>query len=463
MTLFPAYAVWNLPVDTAPLHSLNDRWIDIANGHAGHPLHPDFGTVYNGFINGIPTNEIYGNSVPLVPVTITTYAGQSDPVPTGGLPIPTGVVIGGDYPTGPAPEDGSNDQHCLILDLDTNRLHEFYHMTRNGDNTYQARQYSTWDVTSNNLRQNGWTSADAAGLPLSPFLVRYDEVATAVATTGVVPHAFRFTLDLSSPSYLWPARHYAGSGGPLNPPMGMRVRIKANYDISGFSATNQAILRTLKKYGMILADNGGDWFINGSPDSRWDDGDLHNITAITPVDAFEVVDTSYWQVSPDSAEADPTLPIRDIRILDQFDAGVDLQGNFASRLSGDWGGYHSLFVYAYPDNTGNTYVSYNFTGLTAGRPYLVAYTWPNYSGWATNAPWAISDGVTTLGAGTLDLTVAPSDFTDTQTGFVGKELGIFTPNSTELTFTLNGNANNFVIADAMWVEGLPTVQLLGRV
>ena len=176
-------------------------------------------------------------------------------------------------------------------------------MKRNGDGTYTAKQYSRWDYTSNALRRDGWTSADAAGLPVAPGLVRYDEVLVAVASGGVVPHAFRFTLDLTWKPHLWPARHDAPSGGPLNPPMGMRVRLKAAYDISGYSPMNQAILRTLKTYGMILADNGGDWFLNGVPDSRWNPDDLALLRQIVPDDAFEVVDVSGYIVSPDSGQA----------------------------------------------------------------------------------------------------------------------------------------------------------------
>jgi hypothetical protein len=275
--------------------------MDILNGHTGHNLHPDFGTTYRGRYSGIPLNIIAGTGVPKSAVRLTSYASESDSIPVGGLPIPTNVVIEGD----PGPFDSATDNHCLILDTDTHTLHEFYGMQRNGDGTYTAKQYSRWDYTSNALRPDGWTSTDAAGLPIAPGLVRYDEVLVAVASGGTVPHAFRFTLDLTWKPRLWPARHDAPSGGPLNPPMGMRVRLKADYDISGYSPVNQAILRTLKKYGMILADNGGDWFITGVPDARWNDDDLHLLGQIIPHHAFEVVDVSGWMVSPDSGQARP--------------------------------------------------------------------------------------------------------------------------------------------------------------
>lgn len=297
--IFPSNNIWNTPVDAAPLHALNAQWMDVINGHAGHNLHPDFGTTYQDRYNGIPLNIIEGSRVPRARVTLTAYASESDPIPAGGLPIPQDVLIEGD----PGPFDPGADNHCLILDTDTHTLHEFYWLKRNGDGTYTAKQYSRWDYTSNALRPDGWTSADAAGLPLAPGLVRYDEVLVAVASGGVVPHAFRFTLDLTWTPRLWPARHDAPSGVPLNPPMGMRVRLKANYDISGYSPVNQAILRTLKRYGMILSDNGGDWFLNGVPDSRWNPDDLALLQYVIPHDAFEVVDVSGYIVSPDSGEA----------------------------------------------------------------------------------------------------------------------------------------------------------------
>jgi hypothetical protein len=297
--LLPADNIWNTPVDTAPLHPLNTRWMDINNGHSGHNFHADFGTTYRGRYLGIPFNIISGASVPKVAVTLTSYAGESDPIPRGGVPIPRNVIIEGD----PGPFDASADNHCLILDTDTHMLHEFFGMQRNGDGTYTAKQYSRWDYTSNALRRDGWTSADAGGLPIAPGLVRYDEVLAAVASGGTVPHAFRFTLDLSGQPHLWPARHDAPSGGPPNPPMGMRVRLKSDYDISSYSPMNQAILRTLKTYGMILADNGGDWFISGAPDSRWNDTDLSMLGYVIPHDAFEVVYVSALQTNRDSGKA----------------------------------------------------------------------------------------------------------------------------------------------------------------
>src|SRR5262249_34885892 len=150
------------------------------------------------------------------------------------------------------------------------------------------------------LRPDTWTSADAAGLPILPGLVRWEEI-----QAGEIRHALRFTLELTWKGHLWPGRHDAPSGSATNPPMGMRVRLKANYDISKYSRTNQVILRALKKYGMFLADNGGDWFISGAPNPNFNDDDLHLLGQIVPHDAFEVVDTSHWMVDFDSGKAVP--------------------------------------------------------------------------------------------------------------------------------------------------------------
>jgi hypothetical protein len=298
--MFPSVAIWNTAIDTAPLHRLNGQWVN--NSHGGHSFHRDFGWLYRGRLSGIPINFVAGNSVSKVVVKVGAYAKESDIVPPEGLPIPTNVVIEGDTDAGPGVEEPGSDQHCLILDTDTNILHEFYHMSRVGDGTYLARQYSRWNTSSLALRTEGWASTDAAGLPVAPLMVRYDEVLAAVHSGGCVPHAFRFTLDLTWKPHLWPARHDAPSGYEQCPPMGARVRLKANVDIGYLSPINQAIARTLKKYGMILADNGGDWFIQGVPDRRWADADL-SLLNVLPKDAFEWVDTSGWMESPNSMKS----------------------------------------------------------------------------------------------------------------------------------------------------------------
>jgi len=293
--LFPANNIWNVPVDSAPLHPNSAQWMDISNGHAGHPLHADFGTVYLGHLNGIPYN-IVGNTTPLVRVTFapTAYVSESDPLPAAGLPMPADVAAEGD----PPPVDMTGDRHLLLLDVDNKILHEMFAVARQLDGSWTCMGYSRWDLTSNALRPDSWTSADAAGLPILPGLVRWDEL-----QTGEIKHALRFTLALTWRPHLWPARHDAVSGGTLTPPMGMRVRLKANFDISGYSATNQIILKALKKYGMFMADNGGDWYISGAPNPNFDDNDLHLLGQIIPTNAFEVVDISTWMVDPNSGQS----------------------------------------------------------------------------------------------------------------------------------------------------------------
>src|SRR4029077_10550416 len=296
--VFPSDNIWNVPIDTAPLHPLNAQWMDIINGHTGHNLHPDFGSMYAGHWNGIPYN-LATSTTPLVKVVFDAgaYVSESDPLPVAGLPIPVGAIVEGDPPT------GTGDRHLLIVDMDNKILHELATAVLQPDGSYTCHQYSRWDLTSDALRPDGWTSTDAAGLPIFPLLIRKDEI-----MTGVINHALRFTLSLTYKPHLWPARHDAVSGSALNPPFGMRVRMKSGFDITPYSPTNQIILKTLKKYGMFLADNGGDWFISGAPDLTFDDSDLHLLTQIIPNTAFEVVDTSSWMVNIDSAQSNSVPP-----------------------------------------------------------------------------------------------------------------------------------------------------------
>ncbi len=275
LQVYPVNNIWNVPIDKAPVHPNSAMWMDIINGHSGHPLHADFGYMYQGHFNGIPYN-IVGNATPKVAVIwdpAGNYAADSDALPPGGLPIPVDAVAEGD----PAPVDMSGDRHLLLLDTDNKVLHELYAVTRQSDGSWLCRGYAHWDLTSNALRPDGLSSADAAGLPILPGLVRWYEI-----QTGAINHALRFTLALTWRPHLWPARHDAVSGSTLNPPMGMRVRLKANFDISGYSATNQVILKALKKYGMFLADNGSDWFVSGAPNANFNDDDLHLLTQIVP-------------------------------------------------------------------------------------------------------------------------------------------------------------------------------------
>jgi len=264
---------WNQDISAAPVDPNSDNLI--ASIGANVALHPDFGTVYNGAPNGIPYIVVPGDQS-LVPLNFTAYGDESDPGP---YPVPASAPIEG----GPT---SSGDRHVLVIDRDNWRLYELgYAFPVNNGASWDANCGAVFDLNSNALRPAGWTSADAAGLPIFPGLVRYDEVFEQAEVT----HAIRFTAQYSRRAYVYPARHYASSDTSVNrPPMGMRVRLKALFNISGFSPPMQVILRAMKKYGMILADNGSNWYISGAPDPRWNDDELSTLKAIKG-SGFEVV------------------------------------------------------------------------------------------------------------------------------------------------------------------------------
>jgi hypothetical protein len=238
-------------------------------------LHPDFGTVYAGAPNGIPYVVVDGLQTP-VPIRFTEYPGESDPGP---YPVPPDAPIEG----GP---EATGDRHVIVVDRDNWKLYElFWARPVDEGRGWDAACGAVFDLNSNELRPSGWTSADAAGLPIFPGLVRYDEV----FERGEITHALRFTAQNTRRAYVSPARHAASRDTRVNrPPMGMRVRLKASFDISTFSPPMQVILRAMKKYGMLLADNGSNWYISGAPDARWDDDELHTLSRITG-SSFEVV------------------------------------------------------------------------------------------------------------------------------------------------------------------------------
>jgi hypothetical protein len=212
----------------------------------------------------------------MVGINFTAYGAESDPGP---IPFPANAPIEGD------PNPGNGDRHSLVLDSGNCFLYELYSASPNNDGTWNAASAAVWDLTTNEQRPYTWTSADAAGLPIFPGLVRYDEVAA-----GKIQHALRFTLPQSQAAFTPPASHWAAnSSNPLAAPMGMRLRLKSSYDISSFSTNVQVILTAMKKYGLIMADNGRAMYISGAPDSRWDNNDLHNLSQV-PASAFEVVE-----------------------------------------------------------------------------------------------------------------------------------------------------------------------------
>ena len=263
--LFPSTNVWNKPVDSLPVAANSDALIN-AIGRS-RPLHPDFGE-YLGY--GIPYNVV-DSATPRRTVTFD-YDDESDHVP---YPIPGSAKI-----------EAGSDRHLLMWDTEECRLYELFN-ARKRSTGWRAGSGATWDLTSNALRPNGWTSADAAGLPILPGLVRREEV-----VAGAILHAIRFTAPSTRNAHIYPARHHAGAGScRCLPPMGLRVRLKKGFVVSGFSPRMQVILRAMKRYGMILADNGSPWYFSGTSDVQWNDDELNELKSLHGRN-FEVVDTS---------------------------------------------------------------------------------------------------------------------------------------------------------------------------
>lgn len=270
LRLFPEDNPWNQDISAEPVDPDSERII--ARIGMNKPLHPDFGTVYQGAPNGIQYVVVSGDQ-PKVPIKFR-YDDESDPGP---YPIPPDAPIEG----GPK-SDG--DRHVIVLDRDNLKLYETFSSFPLGKG-WKAASGAIFDLKSNRLRPAGWTSADAAGLPILPGLVRYDEV----VEQKEIPHALRFTVAKSRRAYIAPATHFASRLTDTDlPPMGMRVRLKKDFDTSGFPPEVRVILRCLQKYGMFVADNGGDWFISGAPDPRWDDDSLRAIKKVRGRD-LEVV------------------------------------------------------------------------------------------------------------------------------------------------------------------------------
>ena len=280
--VLPEDNIWNTLVDGLPVDPNSDSYINTI-GETSY-VHPDFGTMWQGAPIGIPWISVPGDQAE-VPVTFL-YADESDPGP---YPIPPDAPIEG----GPA-SDG--DRHVLVLDRDACILYEmFYAFPEQNGSSWRAGSGAIFDLSSNALRPTGWTSADAAGLPILPGLVRFEEV-----MSGEIRHALRFTVPETQKAFVWPARHHASNLiGSQYPPMGQRFRLRADYDLSGFSTEVQVILTALKKYGMMLADNGSALYISGVPDPRWSDDNLRELRQVTATD-FEAVDVTALMGDPDS-------------------------------------------------------------------------------------------------------------------------------------------------------------------
>lgn len=282
--VFPVNNIWNTPIDKAPVHQRSSAYVNTIG--ADLPLRNDFGSgLWNGAPIGIPYN-IVGASTPRTSV-VFDYTDESDIV---GYPIPKAPLIeGGD--------SSSGDRHVLMLDTSECKLYELYQLYYR-NSMWTAGSGAVFDLNSNALRPDTWTSADAAGLPIMPGLVRYDEVAS-----GAIRHMIRFTVPKTSRAYLWPARHYASSiTDPAYPPMGVVMRLRSTFDTSKLAPQSRVIAKALMTYGMILADNGSAWYMSGVPDERWNMDDLYTLRQIKGRD-FEAVDLSSLRVEQNSGEA----------------------------------------------------------------------------------------------------------------------------------------------------------------
>ena len=272
--MFPDNNVWNKRVDRLPVAKNSDTIVQSIGLSEG--LHPDFGSgLYEGRPIGIPYTIVDKNQRKRN--VRFTYASESD---DGPYPIPKDVKIEGG-------RSSDGDRHALIVDKDACKLYELFALYRRADGGWRAGSGAIWDLRSNKLRPRGWTSADAAGLPILPGLARWDEV-----KRGKIDHALRFTVSETRRKYIYPARHYASdSDDPSLPPMGLRLRLKKGFDITGFPYQARIVLRALKRYGMIVADNGSDWYISGAPNRHWNNDALHTLGSVEGRH-FVVVDTS---------------------------------------------------------------------------------------------------------------------------------------------------------------------------
>jgi len=283
--LFPADNIWHADVSGLPVHPRSAAWITSMGGPERR-LHPDFGPNGGGQPYGIPYAVVPG-STEKVSVSFD-YADESDPGP---------------YPFGPAtPIEGGSDAHGLVVDKDRCVLYELFAADWNGGRP-TAGSGAIWDLRSNALRPRGWTSADAAGLPILAGLLRQDEVAARS-----VDHAIRLTASRTDRSFLWPARHHAGAANdPSLPPMGAWFRLQASFDLSRFRPDTQVVLRAMQRHGLIVADNGSNWYFTGTSEPGWDTGLLDQLKTI-PAGAFEAVDTSSLMADPDSGRVASATP-----------------------------------------------------------------------------------------------------------------------------------------------------------
>lgn len=302
--MFPANNIWNTRIDTLPVHARSSQYISSIG--ANTVLHADFGTTYLDAPIGIPYTVVLGTQ-PLVTITFDLYswgAGESDPGP---YPIPPGAPIeGGNSP------DNDGDRHVLVLDRTHCKLYEVWKAYPQPNGSWRGGSGAVFDLNANALRPDGWTSADAAGLPILPGLVRRDEV-----LSGEINHAIRFTAARTQRAYVWPARHFASTITDINvPPMGQRFRLKSSVPISQYHPHIQVIFTAFKRYGLILADNGSNWYVTGTHDPLWDDAMLNAAFRSLRGSDFEAVDVSSLMVDPNSGQArTPGTPRAHLPIL----------------------------------------------------------------------------------------------------------------------------------------------------
>lgn len=349
------------------------------------PLHPDFGAApWAGYLNGLPVNLVHGNSTPAADVVVQ-WPWTSDPGP---FPIPSNAVVG-----------GPPDRHMIVVDTDNCMLYESYSTTQNSDRSWNVVSISKFNLLSNTAKPNYWSSSNAAGTPQLPLLVRYDEVAA-----GHIGHAISMTAAVTANQAVWPAVHWAPTGNPA-PPMGERFRLKADFDISHFSPANQVILQALKTYGMIITDNGASWHIQGEPDPRWNDTDLHALTQI-PATAFEAVDESSLMINPNSWQANTpaassSIPTGWVNVISKNSGKcLDMTGGPGATSAGVpaqqwtcWGGTNQQFQFT-PVNGGYE-ITARHSGLqmdVRGGPGVVQdgaviQQWPYWGG--SNEIWSV--------------------------------------------------------------------------
>ena len=357
--VFPPDHIWNTRVDSLPVDSRSAEYVGTIGSTAY--LHADFGSgLYEGNPIGIPYNIVNGSQEKKT--VHFEYADESD---SGPYPIPDNPFI-----------EGGSDHHMIIIDRDAKILYELYAAEKQADGSWTAGSGAVFNLSDYTLRPSGWTSADAAGLAILPGLVRYDEV-----DPGEINHALRFTAPSTRRAYIWPARHYASSIiDPAYPPMGQRFRLKSSFNTSGYPYQAQIVLEALKKYGMILSDNGAPWYITGAPDEQWNNDALHTLHQLKGSD-FEAVDSSSLIINQDSGQAliNPVITRFSHRI------GVFRNGDFYLRnsissgpadiiysyclsanepLTGDWNGDGKTEVGAY--HNGTWYLDYNGNGSYDG-------------------------------------------------------------------------------------------------